>query len=118
MKAKFFALAALVLGLASCQNDFDGVKQNAKGEVNFELSVAAPDLGTTRAGENGLADNQQAFDSAFGAIDYLQGAVRGDQLQHLLTQIPLQPVKEFLRLRTILYQRIPLPHASPVDSLA
>ena len=81
MKAKFFALAALVLGLASCQNDFDGVKQNAKGEVNFELSVAAPDLGTTRAGENGLADNQQAFDSAFGAIDYLQGAVRGDQLR-------------------------------------
>ncbi len=81
MKAKFFALAALVLGLASCQNDFDGVKQNAKGEVNFELSVAAPDLGTTRAGENGLADNQQAFDSAFGAIDYLQGAVRSDQLR-------------------------------------
>ena len=79
MKARFFALMALVLGLASCQNDFDGVKQNAKGEVNFQLTVAAPDLGATRAGENGMADDQQAFDSAFGAIDYLQGAVRGDE---------------------------------------
>ena len=79
MKARFFALMALVLGLASCQNDFEGVKQNAKGEVNFQLTVAAPDLGATRAGENGMADNQQAFDSAFGAIDYLQGAVRGDE---------------------------------------
>ena len=80
MKAKFFALAALVLGLASCQNDFDGVKQNAKGEVNFELSVGAPDLGATRAGKDG-ADTQNAFDSAFGAIDYLQGAVRDDQFR-------------------------------------
>ncbi|MBP3547284.1 MAG: hypothetical protein J6J64_01225 [Alistipes sp.] len=79
MKARFFALMALVLGLASCQNDFEGVKQNAKGEVNFQLTVAAPDLGATRAGENGMADDQQAFDSAFGAIDYLQGAVRGDE---------------------------------------
>uniref|UniRef100_UPI004056DECC DUF6562 domain-containing protein n=1 Tax=Alistipes sp. TaxID=1872444 RepID=UPI004056DECC len=79
MRARFFALMALVLGLASCQNDFDGVKQNAKGEVNFQLTVAAPDLGATRAGENGMADDQQAFDSAFGAIDYLQGAVRGDE---------------------------------------
>lgn len=80
MKAKFFALVALVLGLASCQNDFDGVKQNAKGEVNFELSVGAPDLGTTRAGEDG-ADTQNAMDSAFGAIDYLQGAATGDYRQ-------------------------------------
>ena len=80
MKAKFFALAALVLGLASCQNDFDGVKQNAKGEVNFELSVAAPDLGATRAGKDG-ADTQNAMDSAFGAIDYLQGAATGDYRQ-------------------------------------
>ena len=80
MKAKFFALAALVLGLASCQNDFDGVKQNAKGEVNFELSVGAPDLGATRAGKDG-ADTQNAMDSAFGAIDYLQGAATGDYRQ-------------------------------------
>lgn len=69
-----------MLGLASCQNDFDGVKQNAKGEVNFELSVGAPDLGTTRAGEDG-ADTQNAMDSAFGAIDYLQGAATGDYRQ-------------------------------------
>lgn len=69
-----------MLGLASCQNDFDGVKQNAKGEVNFQLSVAAPDLGATRAGKDG-ADTQNAMDSAFGAIDYLQGAATGDYRQ-------------------------------------
>ena len=72
MKAKFFAVAALMLGLASCQTDFDGVRGNAGGEVDFQLKVDAAELGATRADLDG--DNQNAHDSAFGAIDYLQEA--------------------------------------------
>ena len=81
MKARFIALAALVLGLASCQNDFEAGNVVAGGEVGFQLSVSAPELAGTRAGENGEADDQNAMDSAFGAIDYLQGAVAGDYRQ-------------------------------------
>ena len=66
MKARFFALAALVLGLASCQQEFDGAA-TVGGEVDFQLNVAAPDFGT-RADDG---DSQYGFDSAFGAIDYL-----------------------------------------------
>ena len=72
MKTKLIALAALVLGVASCQNDFDGGRTNAGGEVNFSLGIAAPELNHTRAGVDGVADTQNAWDSAFGAIDYLQ----------------------------------------------
>ena len=72
MKTKLIALAALVLGVASCQNDFDGGRTNAGGEVNFSLGIAAPELNHTRAGVDGVADAQNAWDSAFGAIDYLQ----------------------------------------------
>ena len=67
MKAKFFALAALVLGLASCQNDFNGVSTNVGGEVDFQLKVDAAELGATRADQDG----RNGHDSAFGAIDYL-----------------------------------------------
>ncbi|MBQ8204236.1 MAG: hypothetical protein IJZ78_00290 [Alistipes sp.] len=81
MKARFLALAALVLGLASCQNDFEGGGIATGGEVGFKLSVAAPELAGTRAGEDGKADDQNAMDSAFGAIDYLQGAATGDYRQ-------------------------------------
>lgn len=70
MKARFFALAALVLGLASCQQEFDGAA-TVGGEVDFQLKVDAREL-ATRAGENGAADEQNAKDSAFGAIDYYQ----------------------------------------------
>ena len=56
MKARFIALAALVLGLASCQNDFEAGNVVAGGEVGFQLSVAAPELAGPRAGENGEAD--------------------------------------------------------------
>ena len=72
MKARFFALAALVLGLASCQKDFNDTTANPGGEVDFQLSVGATEL--TRAGENGVADEQNAKNSAYGAIDYFQGA--------------------------------------------
>ena len=70
MKARFFALAALVLGLASCQQEFDGAA-TVGGEVDFQLNVAAPDFGT-RADLD--ADGQNSHDSAFGAIDYLSDA--------------------------------------------
>ena len=77
---KFYALAALVLGLASCQQDVDTVAP-VGGEVDFQLKVAAPELVGTRAGENGAADTQNALDSAFGAIDYLQGGTADDDLR-------------------------------------
>ncbi|MBO5895584.1 MAG: FimB/Mfa2 family fimbrial subunit [Alistipes sp.] len=70
MKARFLALAALVLGLASCQNDFDGASVGVGGEVDFQLSVAVPEFGATRADEDG----QNGHDSAYGAIDYLSDA--------------------------------------------
>ena len=69
MKARFFALAALVLGLASCQNDFDDANVGVDGEVDFQLAVSAPELGATRADDG---DQQYGYDSAFGAIDYLR----------------------------------------------
>ena len=70
MKARFFALAALVLGLASCQQEFDGAATVGGGEVDFQLRVDALEL-ATRAGDT--AENpQNAFNSAFGAIDYFQ----------------------------------------------
>ncbi len=78
MKTRFLALAALVLGLASCQNDFEGERVNGSAEVDFQLSVGAPELVGTRAGENGAADTQAAYDSALGAIDYLQAGGLND----------------------------------------
>lgn len=71
MKARFFAIAALVLGLASCQKDFNA-EVNSASEVDFKFSVAAPELAMTRAGDTD-AEPQNAKDSAFGAIDYFQG---------------------------------------------
>ena len=73
MKAKFFAIAALVLGMASCQKDF-APEANLGAEVDYRLEVSATELATTRAAENGTDDTQKAKDSAFGAIDYFQGA--------------------------------------------
>ena len=64
MKARFLALVALVLGMVSCQQDFVE-SNNSRGEVDFQLSVAAPEF-TTRAD----GDNQRGHDSAYGAIDY------------------------------------------------
>ena len=69
MKAKFFAIAAMVLGLASCQRDF-APETNMGGEVDFRLEVSAPELGATRAD----ADAYAGHDSAYGAIDYLSDA--------------------------------------------
>ena len=69
-----------MLGLASCQQDFDAPVQ-MNGEVDFQLSVAATELAGTRAGENGAEDGQNAYDSAYGAIDYLQGGNGADDLR-------------------------------------
>ena len=59
MKAKFLALAALVLGLASCQTDtVNGVKVDANGEAPVTIQVGLPEEATRAAGA----------DSAKGAI--------------------------------------------------
>ena len=59
MRAKFLALAALVLGLASCQTDtVNGVKVDAYGEAPVTIQVGLP-ADVTRAAGN---------DSALGAI--------------------------------------------------
>ena len=71
MKARFFALAALVLGLASCQQEFDGAATQVGGEVDFQLAVSAPELSATRGADK---DGRNGHDSAYGAIDYLSDA--------------------------------------------
>ena len=71
MKARFFALAALVLGLASCQQEFNGAAP-VGGEVDFQLSVGAGEISATRADIDG--DTQEGYDSAYGAIDYFNEA--------------------------------------------
>ena len=88
MKARFLALAALVLGLASCQQEFNGVAQLG-GEVDFQLKVDAAEL-ATRAGAYGSTDNNNAYDSAFGAIDYLQGGNGVDEYRVDWTEVDLR----------------------------
>ena len=58
MKAKFLAFAALVLGLASCQNEPEGINAIGSDEVSVVLNVTVPE-DITRAG---------GADSAKGAI--------------------------------------------------
>lgn len=81
MKFRFLAFVAMMLGMVSCQSDFDEVFVNGGDEVNFTLSVDAADIGITRAGVDGAADNKMAANSAYGAIDYLQGVERSDALR-------------------------------------
>jgi len=89
MKTRFFALAALVLGLASCQKDFEGVNVGTNDEVNFRLAVGAPEL-VTRAGDKGEDDGIAAYDSAYGAIDYLQAGDGVDQYRVDWTEVDLR----------------------------
>ena len=77
MKVRFLALAAAVLGLASCQQDVAPVVP-ASGEVDFQLTVDAVEI-ATRAGEHGEDDGQAGLNSAYGAIDYLQASTRSDE---------------------------------------
>lgn len=59
MKAKIFALVALVLGMVSCQKEINGIAVDKNGEAAVTISVALPEEGATRAGGS---------DSAVGAI--------------------------------------------------
>ena len=52
MKAKFLALVALVLGLASCQKDTEGFDVAVNGEVSTKVTVNLTDDSGTRAGSN------------------------------------------------------------------
>ena len=47
---RFFALAALVLGLAACQTEPEGLDVNVGGEVDTTITVSLPE--TTRANGN------------------------------------------------------------------
>ena len=67
MKVRFLALAALVLGMVSCQHDFDTAVHTGE-EVDFKIMVAAPEL-YTRADLD--ADSHNGHNSAYGAIDYV-----------------------------------------------
>lgn len=67
MKVRFLALAALVLGMVSCQHDFDTAVHTGE-EVDFKIMVAAPEL-CTRADLD--ADSHNGHNSAYGAIDYV-----------------------------------------------
>ncbi len=74
MKTRYLALMALVLGMASCQRDITP-EAGSRGEVSVQLSVAAPELlGQTRTD----GDQNKNLDSAYGAIDYLDGSQSGD----------------------------------------
>ena len=79
----------MVLGLASCQQEFNGVTP-LEGEVDFQLGVSAPEL-ITRAGD---AENapQNAWNSAYGAIDYLQAleATVSDEYRTDWTEVDLR----------------------------
>ncbi|MBO7235440.1 MAG: hypothetical protein J6V05_02515, partial [Alistipes sp.] len=88
MKARFLALAALVLGLASCQQEFNGAAQLG-GEVDFQLKVDAAEL-ATRAGVDGVDDENNAANSAFGAIDYLQGVTRDNASRYDWNDVDLR----------------------------
>ena len=78
MKSRVFAIAAMLLGMASCQQDFTGTAIDPAGEVSVQLSVTAPELvGATRTD----GDSQANLDSAYGAIDYLDGSLVGDYRQ-------------------------------------
>ena len=74
MKTRKLALLALVLGMASCQKDF-APGFLSEGEVGVKLSVVAPDLLTATRTDG---DAKANLDSAYGAIDYLDGSVAGD----------------------------------------
>jgi hypothetical protein len=70
MKARFLALAALVLGLASCQTEPEGLNVNVGGEVDTTITVTIPDT-ETRAGGN---------DSAKGVFDNGVLGTEGDNV--------------------------------------
>ena len=63
MKAKFLALAALVLGLASCQTEPEGLGVNVGGEVDTVVTVTIPETETRANSALGAFDNVVASDN-------------------------------------------------------
>ena len=60
MKARFLVLAAMMLGLASCQTEPEGLNVNVGGEVDTVVTVTIPET-ETRAGGNNSA--KSVFDN-------------------------------------------------------
>ena len=83
MKAKFLALAALVLGMVSCQNEPEGLGVNVGGAVDTVVTVNIPDTETRAYSDsalsvfnNGVLDGEatmryilQVYDAAGNASD-------------------------------------------------
>ncbi|MEE0865183.1 MAG: DUF6562 domain-containing protein, partial [Alistipes sp.] len=66
---KFLALAALVLGMVSCQQDYAGLDVDANGEAAVTVSVAIPEMETRAGGED-------SDKGAFGNVDFSNYDVR------------------------------------------
>ena len=88
MKAKFLALAALVLGLASCQTDtVNGVKVDANGEAPVTIQVGLPEE-TTRANsalgaiDNGIDMSQYDIRFILAVYDENNQLAKGPMVEH------------------------------------
>ncbi|MBQ8204640.1 MAG: hypothetical protein IJZ78_02350, partial [Alistipes sp.] len=71
MKFRFLALLALVLGLASCQNDPYGLEVDSKGEAAVTLNVALPDDATRAAGTDSAQGGVKNVDKSQYDIRYI-----------------------------------------------
>ena len=69
MKAKFLALAALVLGLASCQTEPESLGVNVGGEVDTYVTVSLPEA--TRAADSAEGAFKNLVDSDEYTIRYI-----------------------------------------------
>ena len=69
MKARFLALAALVLGLASCQTEPEGLNVNVGGEVDTTITVSLPEA--TRAADSAEGAFKNLVDSDKYTIRYI-----------------------------------------------
>ena len=58
---KFLALTALVLGLASCQTEPEGLDINVGGAVNTEITVSLPETETRAGGSNSATSDINAI---------------------------------------------------------
>lgn len=70
---KLLSILALALCFVACQNE-PNVNATNGDLVDVVLNIEAPELGITRAGDNGQDDSKNAKDSAYGAIDYADAA--------------------------------------------
>ena len=77
---RFLALAALVLGLASCQTEPEGLDVNVGGEVDTFVTVAIPDVDTrANSAESGIKNLVNAADSEINyTIRYIFEVYYGD----------------------------------------